>query len=112
MIKKNKSWIKMLVLITVMMFSLSGCGEDEETNDSNKTEKEVVEETEAVEEIDYLSMQTTIAYSSGDDMDWAYGNQRKEFPGDEACYIRLGSTAISKKGKGVGTEIEITYTFV
>lgn len=109
MLKKNKLWIIMLVTVAMMALTLTGCDGGEE-KDSDKAEKEV-EEKEMVEEIDYLSMQTTIAYSSGDDMDWAYGNQRKEFPGDEACYIRLGTTAISEKSKGVGTEIVITYTF-
>lgn len=105
MLKKKKCWIMMFITVAMMTLALTGCGEDKETDTEETVEPEIVEEK------DYLSIQTTVAYSSGDDMDWAYGNQRKEFPGDEACYIRLGTTAISEKNKGEGTEIVITYTF-
>lgn len=106
MSRKRKLVSVMLLIITmVMMGMLSGCGKGGE-KESNETEEEVIEEK------DYLNVQTTVAYSAGDDMDWAYGNQRKEFPGDEPCYIRLGTTAISTKKKGVGEEIIITYTFI
>lgn len=52
--------------------------------------------------------ETTIAYSAGNDSDWSYGNQRKEFPIDDACYVRIASTAITDKNKGVDNEIAVT----
>lgn len=55
--------------------------------------------------------ETTIAYSAGNDSDWSYGNQRKEFPIDDACYVRIASTAITDKNKGVENEIAVTYRF-
>lgn len=58
-------------------------------------------------------MQTSIAYSSGDTKNWTYGNQRKEFPNNETCYVRIGSTAITTGsfGKGSGDLVEVTYRF-
>lgn len=66
-----------------------------------------------IEEKDYLQMQTSIAYSSGDTKNWTYGNQRKEFPNHESCYVRIGCTAITNSfwGKGNGDEITVTYRF-
>lgn len=105
MLKKSKLWIVILLVISLTMTGmLSGCSKDGD-KESNETEVEVVEEK------DYFYIQTTVAYSAGDDMNWAYGNQRKEFPGDGPCYIRLGTTAISTKSKGLGEEIVTTYTF-
>ena len=40
-------------------------------------------------------MDTTIHYSAGDSKEWAYGNQQKEFPGDENCYVRINSIPVS-----------------
>lgn len=54
---------------------------------------------------------TSVSYSSGSDSNWSYGNQRKEFPRDETCYVRIGSTVIAEKSKGAGTEITVTYKF-
>ena len=58
-------------------------------------------------------METSIAYSSGDTKNWTYGNQRKEFPNNESCYVRIGVTAITTGsfGKGNGDLITVTYRF-
>lgn len=34
---------------------------------------------------------TSVAYSSGGDNEWAYGNQQKEFSTSKPCYVRVGS---------------------
>ena len=68
--------------------------------------------TEVVEKIDTSFLtNTNVSYSSGSDSNWSYGNQRKEFPQNEACYVRVSSTVVSEKRKGVGTDIVVTYTF-
>lgn len=54
---------------------------------------------------------TSINYSAGDDSDWSYGNQRKEFSSQDSCYVRVGCTAITDKNKGVDHEIVVTYRF-
>lgn len=100
----KRKWMAIMTISILALGMLTGCGKSNDTD--------AIESTETIsEEKEYLSVNTTIAYSAGDDSNWSYGNQRKEFPGDEACYVRLGSTAISSKSKGVGEEIVITYTF-
>ena len=91
-----------------LLLLLSGCGKDkEDSSDSAVSEEEIVEEK------DYLSVDTSIAYSAGNTSDWSYGNQRKEFPDNDACYVRVASTAITSGsfGKGRGDEIAVTYRF-
>lgn len=91
-----------------IMISLCGCGipflkkGDSEEGSTAKTEEKV--DT-------FYSASTTITYSSGSDSNWSYGNQRKEFPKKEACYVRVGSTVSTEKNKGRGTEITVTYKF-
>ena len=41
-----------------------------------------------------FSTETSIYYLAGDNSDWTYGNQQKEFPGDKNCYVRIGSTTV------------------
>ena len=92
-----------IVLCVVIVFSLSGC--DFPLFGGNGT-------GEKSEKIDTrFNVNTNITYSSGSDSNWSYGNQRKEFPQDEACYVRISTTAIAEKNKGVGTEITVTYKF-
>lgn len=93
--KKGLFWVMVLVLAIAMM---TGCGKKDEDAGEN-----------VVEEISWLSAQTAISYSAGDDSNWAYGNQRKEFPDKEACYVRIASTLISEKNKK--EEVTITYRF-
>lgn len=60
-----------------------------------------------------LSVDTSIFYSAGNDGNWSYVNQRKEFPNNEACYVRISSTATTNSllGRGVNTGITVTYRF-
>lgn len=109
MIRKKHLLISSLAIALTFTFVLTGCGKkgaDPEAPDSGSEEK-------VVEEKDYLSVETSIYYSAGDDNNWVYGNQRKEFPNNEACYARIGSTAITTGAfsKGVGDEITVTYRF-
>lgn len=113
--KKN---IKTLALSVAMvsMLALTGCGDDAE-NTAENADKEVVElqEKETEEEKGFwdasFSTETTIAYSAGNDNNWSYGNQRKEFPVEDACYVRIGCIAKTDKGKGEDNEIVVTYRF-
>ena len=57
------------------------------------------------------TVDTAIAYSDGNDNNWAYGNQRKEFSADDDCYVRIGSTAVTNKKKGVDEKIKVVYRF-
>lgn len=111
---KNKRF-KMLFAVGVILsiFSFTACGSTGEENKSN-SESEQMQETEEEKKGFFdasYTTETTIAYSAGNDSDWSYGNQRKEFPIDDACYVRIASTAITDKNKGVENEIAVTYRF-
>ena len=58
-----------------------------------------------------FSTKTSIYYLAGDNSDWTYGNQQKEFPGNKNCYVRIGSTTITDIKAGVDSEIEVTSRF-
>jgi len=63
----------------------------------------------------WYSVETSIAYSSGTDSDWSYGNQRKEFTVEKPCYVRIGSSIVADWHwgwrYGEGSAITITYRF-
>ena len=63
----------------------------------------------------WFSVETSIAYSSGTDSDWSYGNQRKEFSVEKPCYVRIGSSVVADWHwgwrYGEGNAITITYRF-
>lgn len=110
---KMKKCVSVLILgcFACSLF-LTGCGSKDKKQEETETESSSATEM-TVEEKDYLSVQTSIAYSSGDTKNWTYGNQRKEFPNNESCYVRIGSIAITSGafGKGNGDAIEVTYRF-
>lgn len=96
-----------LLLCGVIVFSLCGCSSPFGKKDNDSAEKPPAEE-----KIDtFYNANTNVSYSSGRDNNWSYGNQRKEFPQNEACYVRISSTVITEKNKGVGTDITVTYRF-
>ena len=110
MLKKTTIILALSIVICSVFFA--GCGRKDK-KENNEPEKPDASVEETVKEKDYLSLETSIAYSSGDTKNWTYGNQRKEFPDNESCYVRIGSTAISTGtlGKGNGDSIEVTYRF-
>jgi len=55
---------------------------------------------------------SSITYSAGSESDWAYGNQRKEFDVDSACYVRIGECIFTEKKYNVGNEVKVTYRFI
>ena len=85
-------------------------GEENKSNSENEQMQETEEEKKGVIDASYTT-ETNIAYSAGNDSDWSYGNQIKEFPIDDASYVRIASTAITDKNKGVDNEITVTYRF-
>lgn len=101
--KKNHIMIY-AIICSILILSLCGCSKfSPKKDDADKQE---------VQEIDTSFVAgTNISYSAGSDSDWSYGNQRKEFPQNEACYARISSTVGAEKKKGIGTEVEITYKF-
>lgn len=54
---------------------------------------------------------SSITYSAGNASEWAYGNQRKEFDIDSACYVRIGESVYSEKEYNTGNGITVTYRF-
>ncbi len=96
-----------LLLCVIIVLSLCGCSTPFGKKDDTTAEKPPAEE-----KVDtFYKANTNVSYSSGSDSNWSYGNQRKEFPQNEACYVRISSTVITEKNKGVGTEITVTYRF-
>lgn len=63
----------------------------------------------------WFTAKTSIAYSSGTDSEWAYGNQRKEFTLSKPCYVRVGSSVVAGWHwgwrYGEGNRITISYRF-
>ena len=103
----NIKRIVALVLCGVIVLSLCGCsspfGKKDDAADEKPPEEEKVDT--------FYTANTNVSHSSGSDSNWSYGNQRKEFPQNEACYVRISSTMITEKNKGVGTDITVTYRF-
>uniref|UniRef100_UPI00058EFC60 hypothetical protein n=1 Tax=Sedimentibacter sp. B4 TaxID=304766 RepID=UPI00058EFC60 len=98
---KKKHLIMRFVVVGLMLFVvLTGCGKTEEEKDDKKG---FFDATYAVD--------TGVSYSTGSDSDWSYGNQRKEFPGGKACYVRIGSMTLTDKGSGEDNEITVMYRF-
>lgn len=58
---------------------------------------------------------TSVAYSSGTDSEWAYGNQRKEFTASKPCYVRISNSVVAPWHWGyvfgLGDKITVTYRF-
>ena len=107
---KNTRRIAALLLCVVIALSLCGCVLPIPT--FHKNEKAETNQPPIEEKIDtFYKANSTVSYSSGNDSNWSYGNLRKEFPQNEACYARVSSTVITEKSKGVGTEITVTYKF-
>lgn len=100
--KKFRSIISVSLMVVMVLSLFTGCKKD-------AAEGENVE-TNAKEDLG-LTVETEIHYSAGDSKEWAYGNQQKEFSGDENCYVRINSIAIADKKAGVDAEISVTYRF-
>lgn len=86
---KRRSIISLILVLTMLATILAGCGD----------------------KAPVFSSKTTINYMSGDDSDWKYVNQQKEFPGDENCYVRIGCIPVSDISEGVDAEIVVIYRF-
>lgn len=118
--------ISIIMMITI--FSGAVVVAEGKTEASSESEPvETVETTDTAEEVDekkepkhglfdpWLEAKTSIAFSSGVDKEWAYGNQQKEFSAAKSCYVRVGSAVIAVWHwgwrYGEGNEITITYRF-
>lgn len=101
---KKRIYISILIATCMMTGMLSGCSFGSSADDEVKT-------TVEVKENDHLSVNTVIAYSAGSDSDWSYGNQRKEFPDNEKCYVRISSVLTTDKGKYENNAVVVTYRF-
>lgn len=108
--RKNR-FIVFLVATTLSVTMLVGCGESAESSNTDSASK-TEEATVSVDENEHLAVNTVIAYSAGSDSDWSYGNQRKEFPDEEKCYVRIASTLTTDKGKYENAEVVVTYRFI
>lgn len=88
--------------------------EKEEKKKQKEEEKRQKEEEKKQKEIeknkdkDYLSVETTIFYKTNDDDDW---NQKREFPKDDTCFVKVSSKAIYDKMFGKSEDVEVTYKF-
>ena len=86
---KSKSLIGIILVLIMITTTLVGCADKAPA----------------------FTAKTTINYMSGDDSDWKYVNQQKEFPGDEHCYVRISCTPVTDIKEGVDAEIVVTYRF-
>jgi len=112
--KKRVKWTSLIAIMLLAVVVFSGCSK--KTGDTSSGESASAASEETKEEKKGLfdasfSAETTISYSAGNDSSWAYGNQRKEFPDGEPCYVRISSTMITDKKGGVDKEITVTYRF-
>lgn len=89
MTHKTTTRVSFILFLAMLVALLAGCGD----------------------KIPVFSAETSIYYSAGDSKEWAYGNQQKEFPGDENCYVRINSILTSDIKDGIDTEITVTYRF-
>ena len=106
--KKLLSLILMLLLIT----GVAACGKKENSDSSSAEETTTASSEDKKGLFDAsFTVDTAIGYSDGNDNNWAYGNQRKKFSADDDCYVRVGSTAITDKKKGVDEKIKVIYRF-
>lgn len=96
--RTKKATAIIIALFFAMSLCLSGCGNSEEAENSEK---------------DYLVVDTKIGYSSGSESEyWNYGDLRKEFPKGKLCYARIASIPYTEKfNKGDGDSIAVTYRF-
>lgn len=100
MLKMNRVFLIMMV----SLLFLTGCASKEKTVDDERENKP--------EENNSLSITTGISYSSGEEVNWVYGNQRKEFPDNKNCYVRIASKAITEKNRYSDLPIEVKYRFI
>ena len=116
---KRKLWT-VIAITCAFSCMFSGCfiqkifGKDKaksETESESVVAEEEVEENEEIVENSHLAVNTIISYSAGSDSDWSYGNQRKEFPDNEKCYVRIASVLTTDKGKYKDQEVQVTYRF-
>ena len=94
--------LKMMGALLIVSL-ITGCGKKGQSDETV---------TESPKPLATYSVSTTIAYSAGDDSNWSYGNQRKEFSHEDDCYVRVATTTIADKKKGVDHEILVTYRFI
>ena len=105
---------KVMLMICMALFAMSlvACSKKEKTDNSSNTETTANSSEDKKGFFDAsFTVDTAIAYSDGSDNNWAYGNQRKEFSADDDCYVRVGSTAVTDKKKGVDEKIKVIYRF-
>lgn len=106
---KKRSYVSILIATCMVAGMLSGCSFGGSSDESASSD--TAEATVQVEENEHLAVNTVIAYSAGSDSDWSYGNQRKEFPDKEKCYVRIASVLTTDKGKYENDAVVVTYRF-
>ena len=100
---RKVKWSALAIILVLATGLLCGC--------RNKSEEESQEKEKKGLFTPSFSAETSISYSAGNDSDWSYGNQRKEFPDGDPCYVRVASVVKTDKRKGVDTEITVMYRF-
>lgn len=103
--------VKKAIIAFCILLLISGivaCGKKNDTDSSSKEETSTSSSEDKKGFFDAsFTVDTAIGYSDGNDNNWAYGNQRKEFSADDDCYVRVGSKAITDKKKGVDEKIKV-----
>lgn len=82
--------------------------EEKAEKKKQKEEEKKQKEIEKNKDKDYLSVETSIFYKTNDDDDW---KQKREFPNDETCFVKVSSKAIYDKLFGKSEDVEVTYRF-
>ena len=115
--------IMFILIFSFFTGTISLAEQDKRDNANTPTAESIIETEGSAENKEpkhglfdpWFEAKTSIAFSSGVDKEWAYGNQQKEFSAEKSCYVRIGSSIVAtwhwgwRYGKG--SEIGVTYRF-
>lgn len=104
--------IKRFIAIGCMFVFICSFIAFENMSDVNTANKAELTVAASSEEKTAFIVDTTITYTDGNDNNWTYGDQKKEFSTAGNCYVRIGSIAVTDKDEGVDENLQVIYKFI